>query len=114
SLSKDAIHPQVSDKITAFMKKAELWRRRLLDGVTDMFPQLTEVVRSRLVIRRLLVRFPRSNCFEQDTEPLIAPDVQCAISANVKFVYIVSRTYVSRFGYKRLLSDEIYTRQSAV
>ena len=24
------------------MKKAELWRRRLLDGVTDMFPQLTE------------------------------------------------------------------------
>ena len=35
---------------------------------------------------------------EQDTEPLIAPDVQCAISVNVKCVYIVSRTYVSRFG----------------
>src|SRR4029434_2147775 len=29
---------------------------------------------------------------EQDTEPLIAPHVQCAISVNVK--YIVSRTYV--------------------
>ena len=28
---------------------------------------------------------------EQDTEPLIAPDVQCAISVNVKCVYIVSR-----------------------
>src|SRR4029434_2182707 len=26
---------------------------------------------------------------EQDTEPLIAPDVQCAISVNVKCVYIV-------------------------
>lgn len=24
------------------MRKAELWRRRLQDGVTDMFPQLTE------------------------------------------------------------------------
>ena len=31
---------------------------------------------------------------EQDTEPLIAPDVQCAISVNVKCVYIL----VSRFG----------------
>ncbi|XP_077100002.1 SCAN domain-containing protein 3-like [Siphateles boraxobius] len=31
-----------SDKITAFMRKAELWRRRLGDGVTDMFPQLTD------------------------------------------------------------------------
>ena len=36
---------------------------------------------------------------EQGTEHLIAPDVQCAISVNVKCVYIlVSRTYVSRFG----------------
>ena len=31
---------------------------------------------------------------EQDTEPLIAPDVQCAISVNVQCVYIL----VSRFG----------------
>jgi len=29
---------EVSDKITAFM----LWRKRIQDGVTDMFPQLTE------------------------------------------------------------------------
>lgn len=33
---------EVSDKITAFMKKTELWRKRIQDGVTDMFPQLTE------------------------------------------------------------------------
>ena len=39
---------------------------------------------------------PCRSVLEQDTEPLIAPDVQCAIS--VKCVYIVSRTYVSRFG----------------
>ena len=32
----------VSDKITAFMRKTELWRRRLQDGVTDMFLQLTD------------------------------------------------------------------------
>ena len=31
---------------------------------------------------------------EQDTEPLIAPDGQCAISVNVKYVYIL----VSRVG----------------
>src|SRR4029434_640647 len=41
---------------------------------------------------------PCRSILEQDTEPLIAPDVQCAISVNVKCVYIVSRTYVSRFG----------------
>ena len=39
---------------------------------------------------------PCRSILEQDTEPLIAPHVQCAI--NVKCVYIVSRTYVSRFG----------------
>ena len=39
---------------------------------------------------------PCRSVLEQDTEPLIAPDVQCAM--NVKCVYIVSRTYVSRFG----------------
>ena len=37
---------------------------------------------------------PCRSVLEQDTEPLIAPDVQCAISVNVKNVY----TYVSRFG----------------
>ncbi|CAK6977529.1 SCAN domain-containing protein 3-like [Scomber scombrus] len=33
---------EVSDKIPAFMKKTDLWRRRIQDGITDMFPQLTE------------------------------------------------------------------------
>ena len=41
---------------------------------------------------------PCRSVLEQDTGPLIAPDVQCAVSVNVKCVYIVSRTYVSRFG----------------
>src|SRR4029434_4816552 len=43
---------------------------------------------------------PCRSVLEQDTEPLIAPDVQCAISVNVQCVYIVSR-----FGSKRLLQD---------
>ena len=34
---------------------------------------------------------PCLTVLEQDTEPLIAPDVQCAISVNVKCVYLVSR-----------------------
>ena len=37
---------------------------------------------------------PCRNVIEQDTEPLMAPDVQFAINANVKCVYIL----VSRFG----------------
>ena len=36
---------------------------------------------------------PCRSVLEQDTEPLLAPDVQCAISVNVKCVYIlVSQT----------------------
>ena len=37
---------------------------------------------------------PCRSVLEQDTEPLISPDVQCAISVNVKCVYIL----VSCFG----------------
>ena len=48
--------------------------------------------------QRVASSIPCRSVLEQDTEPLIAPDVQCAISVNVKCVYIVSHTYVSRFG----------------
>ena len=37
---------------------------------------------------------PCRSVLGQDAEPLIAPNVQCAISVNVKCVYIL----VSRFG----------------
>ena len=39
-------------------------------------------------------KVPCRSVLEQDTEPLIAPDVQCAISVNVKCVHIL----VSRLG----------------
>ena len=48
--------------------------------------------------QKVVSSIPCRSVLEQDTEPLIAPDVQCAISLNVKCVYIVSRTYESRFG----------------
>ncbi|KAK1897550.1 Zinc finger MYM-type protein 6 [Dissostichus eleginoides] len=33
---------EVSDKIKAFRAKTAIWRRRVQNGITDMFPQLTE------------------------------------------------------------------------
>ena len=42
--------------------------------------------------QKVVSSIPYRSVFEQDTEPLFAPDVQCAIS--VKCVYIL----VSRFG----------------
>src|SRR4029434_8826730 len=53
---------------------------------------------SGTVVQKVASSILCRNVLEQDTEFLIAPDVQCAISVNVKCVYIVSRTYVSRFG----------------
>ena len=44
--------------------------------------------------QKVATSIPCRSVLEQDTEPLIAPDMQCAISVNVKCVYIL----VSRFG----------------
>src|SRR4029434_3804861 len=46
---------------------------------------------------------PCQSILEQDTELLIGPDVQCAISVNVKCVYIL----VSCFGGKRPLNTNV-------
>ena len=56
------------------------------------------VVEKSFSNQKVASSIPCRSVLEQDSEPLIAPDVQCAISVNVKCVYIVSRTYVSRFG----------------
>ena len=40
--------------------------------------------------QKVAISIPCRSVLEQDTEPLIAPDVQCAISVNVKCVYIVA------------------------
>ena len=37
---------------------------------------------------------PCRSVLEQDTEPLIAPDVQCAISVNVKCVYMCKSLWI--------------------
>src|SRR4029434_3328839 len=52
------------------------------------------VVEKSFSNQKVASSIPCRNILEQDTEPLIAPDVKCAISVNVKCVYIL----VSRFG----------------
>src|SRR4029434_2326899 len=49
---------------------------------------------------------PCRSVLEQDTEPLIAPDVQCAIGVNVKCEYIlVSRFYIYTDGTMHIRSN---------
>ena len=52
---------------------------------------MVQEVEKSVAIRRVASSIPCRSVLEQYTEPLIAPDVQCAISVNVKCVYIVSR-----------------------
>ena len=49
------------------------------------------VVEKSFSNQKVASSIPCRSVLEQDTESLIAPDVQCAISVNVKCVYIVSR-----------------------
>src|SRR4029434_8592945 len=57
---------------------------------------VVQEVEKSLSNQKVASSIPCRSVLEQGTEPLIAPDVQCAISVNVKCVYIlVSRTYVS-------------------
>ena len=60
--------------------------------------QEVQEVKKSVSNQKVASSIPCRSVLEQGTEPLIAPDVQCAISVTVKCVYIVSRTYVSRFG----------------
>src|SRR4029434_7791853 len=46
--------------------------------------------------QRVACSIPCRSVLEQDTEPLIAPDVQCAISVNVKCVYIVIKSHICK------------------
>ena len=57
---------------------------------------MVQEVKKSFSNQRVASSIPCRSVLEQGTEPRIAPDVQCAISVNVKCVYIVSRTYVSR------------------
>ena len=59
---------------------------------------MVQEVKKSFSNQKVASSIPCRSVLEQGTEPLIAPDVQCAISVNVKCVYIVNRTYVSRFG----------------
>ena len=66
--------------------------------VCDLGATVVQKVEKSFSNQKVVSSIPCRSVLEQDTEPQIAPDVQCAISVNVKCVCIVSRTYVSRFG----------------
>src|SRR4029434_9623907 len=67
-------------------------------GQSTLGATVVQEVEKSVSNQKVASSIPCRSVLEQDTEPLFAPDVQCAISVNVKCVYIVSRTYVSRFG----------------
>ena len=52
---------------------------------------VVQEVKKSLSNPKVASSIPCRSILEQDTEPLIASDVQCAISVNVKCVYILSR-----------------------
>ena len=57
------------------MQKAEIY------GVT-----VVQEVKKSFSNQKVASWIPCRSVLEQDTEPLIAPDVQCAISENVKWI----------------------------
>ena len=63
-------------------------------GVVVGGAAVVQEVKKSFSNQKVASSIPCRSVLEQDTEPLIAPDVQCAISVNVKCVYIL----VSRFG----------------
>src|SRR4029434_626062 len=74
------------------------WREVSGNPIISRGASVVQEVEKSLSNQKVASSIPCRSVLEQDTEPLIAPDVQCAISVNVKCVYIVSRTCVRRFG----------------
>ena len=72
------------------MFAALLGRHCYVQLVTSGATEVQEVDKS-FSNQKVASSIPCRSVLVQDTEPLIAPDVQCAISVNVKCVYIVSR-----------------------
>src|SRR4029434_10278045 len=52
---------------------------------------VVQEVEKSVTKQKVASSIPCRSILEQDTEPLIAPDVQCAISVNVKCVYILEQ-----------------------
>ena len=54
---------EVSDKIAGFMKKTARWIRRIQEGVTEMFPQLTEFLHENNLRVDIVREVNKSNAF---------------------------------------------------
>ena len=77
------------------MNKSNTWCRVHEVIIQMCLATVVQDVEKSVSNQKVASSIPCRSVLEQDTEPLI---VQCAISVNVKCVYIVSRTYVRRFG----------------
>ena len=63
-------------------------------GMSKQRAAVVQAVKKSFGNLKVASSIPCQSILEQDTEPLIGPDVHCAISVNVKCVYIL----VSCFG----------------
>src|SRR4029434_7852941 len=87
-------HPKITVS-SAYIRTSQSWHT---DGKSVLGASVVQEVKKSFSKQKVASSIPCRSVLKQDTEPLIAPYVQCAISVNVKCVYILSRTYVSRFG----------------
>src|SRR4029434_6713481 len=59
-----------------------------LQAVLALCATVVQEVEKSFSNQKVASSIPCRSVLEQDTDPLIAPDVQCAISVNVKCVYM--------------------------
>ena len=98
TVRNDFFYFKVNGVWRAHQSRTKLENRHLVFFGASGQQTVVQEVEKSVSNQKVASSIPCRSVLEQDTQPLIAPDVQCAISVNVKCVYIVSRTYVSRFG----------------
>src|SRR4029434_841642 len=80
-LNEETVQKWITDN--CYLKITSLLNREMINGAT-----VVQEVEKSFSNQKVASSIPCRSVLEQDTEPLIAPDVQCAISVNVKCVYI--------------------------
>src|SRR4029434_4986234 len=64
--------------------QSDVWLSALVDGPLVDGATVVQGVEKSVSNQKVASSIPCRSVLEQDTEPLIAPDVQCAISVDVK------------------------------
>ena len=76
-----------SSKLSLTGPHLEVDKHGLLHAKKSPWATVVQWVEKSFSKQKVASSIPCRSVLEQDTEPLIAPDVQCAISVNVKNVY---------------------------